>query len=460
LSRFAGETSEHTSERGFTWCLPYDHDPLATCNPITTWLKEAAGDDEDTVQLLRAYLRAVLLRRVKMEKFLEIIGAAGTGKGTFLRLAQAMVGTTNTYVTSLRLLEQSRFEMVNLIDKQLVVITDEERWAASVSGLKAITGEDTLRGERKFEKPFTFTNQAMVIVAANEPIQSPDYTSGLARRRITVEFRHHPKAIRDLIHFDEQGHPAGELADSLPGLINWVIAMDEAQMVSRLREPTSVSLSKTKARMLIETNSLAAWAQERLIIGKADTKTYVGVAEELEWQQGFKDEDTLLYPNYCGYMQRANFKPIALTRFSALLEDLCHNQLRMEHVFRHRDSGGVHLVGIRLRTPRDRDIDGFIDIAITSSGTVQDAVDSMKGSRPENADNVDYADLFTNEFPEELLHALEFPKKSAYPTYSALPGTEPSINPSRPYSARGDATTATLNRLQKHDGWVYGNRQL
>lgn len=54
------ETLDHTPERGFTWCLPYDYNPLATCDPIIAWLKETASGDEDTVQLLRAYLRAVL----------------------------------------------------------------------------------------------------------------------------------------------------------------------------------------------------------------------------------------------------------------------------------------------------------------------------------------------------------------------------------------------------------------
>jgi hypothetical protein len=200
-------------------------------------------------------------------------------------------------------------------------------------------------------------------------------------------------------------------------------------------------------------NSLAAWAQEWLIIGEADTKTYIGVAKPLEWQQGFENEDTLLYPNYCGYIKWANFKEVSLTRFSALLEDLCRDQLRLEHVGKCRDKDGVYLTGIRLRTPRDRNISGFIDMTITPSDTVQDPEDSMKGSRPENAD---YVDLFTNEFPEEPSHTSEFPKKPTYPTYSTLSGARAYINPTSPYTARPGTTKKVSNPYQERSEWPYG----
>jgi hypothetical protein len=97
---------------------------------------------------------------------------------------------------------------------------------------------------------------------------------------------------------------------------------------------------------------LASWAQDNLIATDATEKTYVGLAQALPHGQGFEDEATRLYPSYRGYTQRANFKDVSLTRFSALLEDLCHHQLQMVQVHKHRDKDGVHLTGVRLRTPK------------------------------------------------------------------------------------------------------------
>jgi putative DNA primase/helicase len=438
-------THAHTPERGLTWCLPYDYNPLATCQPILSWLKETASGDEDTVQLLRAYLRAVLLRRVKMEKFLEIIGQAGSGKGTFLRLAQALVGSHNSYVSSLKLLEQSRFETVNLIDKQLVVITDEERYTASVSTLKAITGEDTLRGERKFEKSFTFTNQAMVIVAANEAIQSPDYTSGLARRRLTIEFRHHPKVIRDLIYFDEHGEPHGELASSLPGLMNWVLQMDEATMTNYLRERSSLMMATTKARMLVDTNPLAAWANEWLT-ADINSISRVGIAHKPDHSTHYEHEDDWLYPNYCAYMDGANFKSVSQTRFSTLLEDLCQHQLGLESVTRGRDRHGAHLTGIRLRTAAESQEHGFIDLAIkplTPTSTGRD--DSVTTPTLVSVDCDDCDDFSIKEIPPP-------------PT----PIYKNRLNPSQssqPAPTRLDTISYPSHSVTTGDRWVFGRQR-
>jgi phage/plasmid-associated DNA primase len=445
-------TKKHTPDLGFTWCLPYDYTPDATCPEIVQWLTEASSYDPATVQLLRAYLRAILLRRVKIETFLEIIGHGGSGKGTFTRLAQALVGFRNSFATNLKHLEQSRFETVNLIDKQLVIITDEERYTGSVTTLKAITGEDSLRGERKFESPFTFTNTCMVIIAANEAIQSPDYTSGLARRRLSVAFTHHPTHLRDLIHFDEAGEPHGELAEELPGLLTWVLEMKEEEMVSRLRNPTSSALVATRGQILIDTNPLAAWAQDALIHATADDKTYVGLARPLERGQGFEDEATHLYANYRAYMQRAGFKDVSLTRFSALLEDLCHDQLHLRHVVKHRDSQGVHLTGLRLRTDEHRTSGGFIDIAMASRLAVQDPVDSMKTSPPDNADYVDHVDSSIKEYlsppGEQEKRYKEFSPNPALPTLSTLPRAQPYIQPSAPYTTRSHATSPPLTPRQ------------
>jgi putative DNA primase/helicase len=68
-----------------------------------------------------------------------------------------------------------------------VLINDSERYAGEVGKLKNLTGQDTLPYEVKFKQSKGgFSPDALVIVSTNEVIQSSDYTSGLARRRISV----------------------------------------------------------------------------------------------------------------------------------------------------------------------------------------------------------------------------------------------------------------------------------
>jgi putative DNA primase/helicase len=128
--------------------------------------------------------------RSDLQRYLELVGPGGTGKSTYIRLAMALVGLRNTHTTTLQRLEGNRFETASIRGKRLVVITDSERYAGNVSVLKAITGGDSLPYEAKFQQSTGgFTPTTMVVVAANEVVQSADYTSGLERRRLTVPLK-------------------------------------------------------------------------------------------------------------------------------------------------------------------------------------------------------------------------------------------------------------------------------
>ena len=60
-------------------------------------------------------------------------GRRGTGKGTYTRLLQAIVGSENTFATELKYLETNRFELSNLRGKVLMVITDAERYSGPIN---------------------------------------------------------------------------------------------------------------------------------------------------------------------------------------------------------------------------------------------------------------------------------------------------------------------------------------
>jgi putative DNA primase/helicase len=236
----------HSPDRPFTWQLPHHYAPQATCPKTQAWLHETVGGAHDQVQVLRAYAKAVVTRRVDLQRYLEILGPGGTGKGTYFRLLQALVGLENTFATELKHLEANRFELSNLRGKLLAVVSDAERYSGPVNQLKAITGQDPVRMEEKFKAQRTEIAPVMVVVAANEPIQSADYTSGLVRRRLSMYFRHRPLNPRNLLSWKD-GAWHGALAPGIPGVLNWVLALPDAQMEVLLQKTTETvsSLQET-----------------------------------------------------------------------------------------------------------------------------------------------------------------------------------------------------------------------
>lgn len=357
----SGTLEQHSPGHRLTWSLPYNYTPLATCQPITDWLLSATGDKQ-TARLLIAYLRSIVTGRTDIHQFLELIGPGGSGKSTYVRLAQALTGVENTHTTTLAKLEGSRFETACLRNKRIAVINDSERYAGNVTTLKAMTGDDTVSHEVKFvqsEGGFFFPGK--VIVTCNETIQSADYTSGLYRRRLTVPFNNRIPVGEQKNLIELKGNKAtGEFADYLPGLFNLVMGMTEEEMEGLLKrtEETVPILSQQKAETLLDTNPLADWLNYCVVHDLA-ARAQVGLAvkdKDRDSQTTYLNVNTWLYASYCEYSTNSGCKSVAARRFVNLLNDLVVNQIKLEGVGREKgNSGRSYFRGLRIRKDGDDD---------------------------------------------------------------------------------------------------------
>jgi P4 family phage/plasmid primase-like protien len=360
LNLATNQLAEHSPGYRLTWQLPYDYDLQATCEPIQEWLLETQNGDRQRVELLRAYLKAIVTGRTDLQRFIECIGPGGSGKSTYARLAIALIGLNNSLITDLKSLETNRFETSGVYRKRLVLITDSERYGGNVTVLKSLTGQDALRFEEKFKQNRSgFIPEAMVLIAANEPIQSADYTSGLERRRITVPFLNQVAAEkqRDLITINDRG-VAGEFVEFLPGLLNWVLAMPDSEVTTLIKN-TSVSvpsLNQWKSENLLESNPIAFWFDHCCVL-EPDTKTYIGVAKRdknPDSSNRYLHIESWLYASYKEFYEATNGGNFAVSsvRFTGLLHDLCHNQLKRLEIRKGRDNRGSYFEGIAIRTDR------------------------------------------------------------------------------------------------------------
>jgi putative DNA primase/helicase len=261
--------------------LPYEYDPQATCEPIINWLRFTQFGDEERVQLLRAWMRAVLTSADDIQRFVEIVGPGKSGKSTFTNLCHALVGFDNATVSTLQRIESNRFELSKLPGKKLLLFNDVERYGGSVSNLKVLTGTDLANSEHKFkaeEQNFKF--DGLIMLTANEQIQSTDPSSGLFRRRITIPFERpftgSAKEQCVLINCD-QHKTHGKFAQYLPGLVNWLLRMDVDEMREYLLETKKkVSYYKKYATsQQTRANSIMDWINQNLI-WDPNAATYIG----------------------------------------------------------------------------------------------------------------------------------------------------------------------------------------
>ncbi len=265
--------SSYTTEERFNWQLPYPFNPDAKIDVIRCWLWDASGNDMESVNIIRAFFKMALVGG-KSQKFLELIGPGGTGKSTLIRLLVAFIGEKNHAATDLKNLESNRFEAAALYGKRLALISDSSRYGGEVSTLKALTGGDPVRFEKKnMQQSGSFVFDGVVAIASNEAIQTADYTSGLIRRRLPVNFN------RKITDADKErwanvGGIEKAMHDELPGLLNWVMEMTDADVKNAIGGING-QMTKTQIDNLISTNKIAAWMDDNTVIDSTFT-SYAG----------------------------------------------------------------------------------------------------------------------------------------------------------------------------------------
>ena len=352
----------HDQENYLTWGLDFDYDPHANSGPIIQWLKKTQYNDEERVQVLRAWLKACLVGKGhELQGFLEVIGPGGRGKSTFANLCCALIGNGNYASTTLNQLEQSRFEIASIKGKRLTLINDSERYGGSAQIFKALTGGDNLRFEEKNKnvgEPFVYTG--MVMVCANEPIQTTDNTSGLTRRRLTVEFNRplwdkNSEAV-EMIKL-ENGQVNGLWKSYLPGLVNWVLEMDTNKMREYLLDTYEKvdHLRTVRNSILLTSNNLVEWLQSE-VVHSPESIAAVGkkIPAAKDSKERYVNSNFHLYASYCTYCEDTGSKPVGQKRFISLLLDCCKNQLGLKEISQFSKKGRPFIRGLVIRNSDEK----------------------------------------------------------------------------------------------------------
>jgi putative DNA primase/helicase len=161
-----GELVPHDPEHLAYAALSVEWDPTATCPRFDAWLVDRCGTQAE--DLLEAVGLVLLPWGQRKTPFL--IGPSRSGKGTFLRIIESIVGDDHRSARTLHALTANRFAPADLVGKVLNSAGDlSDRHLDDLSMWKMLTGADAVMAERKFRDAFTFRNSALFVFSANTP---------------------------------------------------------------------------------------------------------------------------------------------------------------------------------------------------------------------------------------------------------------------------------------------------
>jgi len=336
-----GATREHQASDRFTSYLPFEHKPLkgdisnalqaleANCPNINTWMRTAMKGNAKKIFKLLAIINGCLRFSFHgWQQFVHLIGAPGSGKGTFARLMEKIVGKDNTQPCALESLKDGS-TLASIIDKQLVVFGDERK-PTGVDSILRLTGGDSINYREVYRPAANAYFYGLLLICSNDPIFMGN-TTGLERRLCLVEFNNPiPKALRNS---EMEASFDGEIA-SLIAIALSLPSSEVKQAVQGIGDAEIADFKAAEWDMKIRMDSLAAFFEMDLIV-----------------EEGAQVRAGDLFNQYKEFCEEIKKPAMSLTTFSPGLEKLC--QELHQPVIRDRTGRHVTFIGLRLRRDED-----------------------------------------------------------------------------------------------------------
>lgn len=325
-----GEFKPHHPDNLNRSVLAFDYDPKARCPGIEGWLNWCKDDPKALIAVLRS---ALLGRPGNTQFFAEITGVSRSGKSTFGNLCRALAGKDFVHETDPVRLEKGRFELSALVDKRLIVLNDIARYGGEVSVLKSLTSGESLTAESKgLNERLSFAFDGLVLVTGEHTLKTSDYQSGIDRRRFQIHFeKRYEGPSRDLLTVGYE--ISGEWASELPGLVNLLLGVSDAEAIDILSNPAEVNSAEWKEEQLSEQNPIAGFLLDKY-------QEAPGSQEVIP--TGNALSPTGLYHDYVIYCAELAILPVSLTRFGRDIKDVMTVVLKwkVEKVRTNKVKGG------------------------------------------------------------------------------------------------------------------------
>lgn len=216
-----GRLSPPDPRRLISKTTEYAFDPKASCPQWLAFLEQIFEGDEGLIRALQMVMGEALSGETGKSIFVVFYGEGANGKSTVIYVMGKMLGDYARHAKAdlfaSKDSEAVRWDYHDLVGARLVSATESEktRWLAE-GAVKAMTGDDQLRAEKKYGSPFSFRPQFLPVLATNAKPRIRGANEAIWRRVRLVPFDYTiPEAER------VKGFAEKRLLPELPGIFLW-----------------------------------------------------------------------------------------------------------------------------------------------------------------------------------------------------------------------------------------------
>jgi P4 family phage/plasmid primase-like protien len=334
-----GELSEHSSEYGFTYCLPYGFDSTAKAPTFERFLAEVTCGNKSFAASLLDFLAYLLVPDYEDHCFLWLEGTGRNGKSTFMEVLQWLVGEDSTSAVMLDQFEEPN--MVETMNHKLLNISEESdnrRIGGKTLGiLKALSAGGSVQVHQKYELPYNMRPTAKLVFASNIRPKLDGAGQALASRMILVPFHMQLEDYRGAEASKVDKGLKAKLQAEMPGILNLALERLRAQSGRPFHVHRADESAEEVRQLLVESDPMESWLEDECqVLAEARTPT------------------AHLYGSYKDYMQQHHPKEYcqAIRQFSSNLRGKLRGRVERCEIGHAKVAG---LRGLALKTTRSSD---------------------------------------------------------------------------------------------------------
>lgn len=167
------------------------YNPNEKSDVLENTLQKFFDNNEEQMLLFKQMLGYLLMNNTAYQKCFFFVGLPSSGKSKILNMIRSFCGG-KAFVSSLSLKElDDKYRPAEIVGKTANINADLEKAKIfSTGNFKSLVTGDAITFERKYSKPFSYTNTAKLIFASN---QNPDFSKdfeGIYRRVIIFLCNH------------------------------------------------------------------------------------------------------------------------------------------------------------------------------------------------------------------------------------------------------------------------------
>jgi putative DNA primase/helicase len=210
------ELMQHTPDYVSVIQLNCYYSKSSECSQFHSYLNNAL--EPELIPIIQEIMGYLLLPITKSQKAFILYGPGRTGKSTFLRILEKIIGQENISNLALQKLDD-RFSTSYLFGKLLNSNGDLPMMAVKDTSIfKMITGEDIIQAEWKNGSHFSFKNKARLIFSCNQlPQNDMDRSDGFYRRLLIIPF------LKQVAVDDVDPYLIDKLLTEVDGILQWAL---------------------------------------------------------------------------------------------------------------------------------------------------------------------------------------------------------------------------------------------